>query len=103
MIRSTKFVNRTREIQQLASELRAVGEENKVVFVHGTTGVGKSALTRKFSDDQKEHISVRARVTDARHADGYLFGRLTQEVSGAEEQRHGMPLARYVREVPGEQ
>jgi len=103
MIGASKFVNRTREIQQLYTEFRAVGKRNKVIFVHGTTGVGKSALTRKFADDQKEHLAVRVRVTDAKHADGYLFGRLAQETSRGEEQRHGMPLERYVREVPGGQ
>jgi tetratricopeptide (TPR) repeat protein len=103
MIRTAKFVNRTREIRQLQTELRSLTEANKIVFVHGTTGVGKSALTRKFSDDQSAHVSVRVRVTDAKHADGYLVGRLAQEISRVEEHRDGMSLARYVREVPGEE
>jgi tetratricopeptide (TPR) repeat protein len=101
MLHSAKFLNRNREIRRLRDELKSTAANNKIVMVHGRTAVGKSALTRKLTEEQSERLPVRVPIMATRHPDGHFFGRLAQELHRAEKARHGMTLERYVREIPG--
>ncbi|MEO6773987.1 MAG: protein kinase [Kofleriaceae bacterium] len=56
----TVFVGRERELEQLALAAERATERNVVVHVHGPSGVGKSALVRRFVEEIERSALVLA-------------------------------------------
>ncbi|MFN2427005.1 MAG: serine/threonine-protein kinase PknK, partial [Candidatus Binatia bacterium] len=55
---STRFVGRTRELEQLEERFEQARDSVQVVVVHGESGLGKSALVRRFVRNVTERSSV---------------------------------------------
>ena len=96
-----EFVNRKTELDYLRAELGHISDANKVLFLEGATGVGKSSLTRKLLAEQGRSRAVKLPALATTHQEGDYVARLAETID-KQEQGHGSAhtFAAYLSRLP---
>ena len=78
-----EFINRSIELNNLRNETeKSYGFDNKIIFLKGISGIGKSSLTKKFLEKTK-HPSIKISIDKSavsNFEDGYFIKRIALEV-----------------------
>ena len=76
------FINRVDDIEYLLSQIQSVEKRNKVIFLSGDSGVGKSAFTRKVIEEQPSLYGIKIKAQDfsGTVSEGFFIERIAKEI-----------------------
>jgi tetratricopeptide (TPR) repeat protein len=99
----TKFVNRVVELSAIRRELLSPSKLNKIILIHGSTGVGKSALTGKVLSDNATIPGIKVRVLAGEHAQGEYINQLAEKIDQYEGEKPLASLQYFLRNVASDE
>jgi hypothetical protein len=96
-----QFINRSSELEKLRLAIEDTRETNKIVFLTGPSGIGKSALARKVLESEGNRPAIRVEVVAGTYTEGFYLSEIARALdSEASSSLALITLQSFLQRIP---